>query len=79
MAGATRKGLPRCEEMVIKYDNRKPVGMGPCGKPAVAQYFYRAISNIPTYVCEWHDKELLKLELQDEDDREERDARQDNL
>ena len=78
MSGATRKGLPRCEEMVIKYDNRKPVGMGPCDKPAVAKYFYRAVSDIPKYVCEWHDKELMKHELQDDFERDEENAWQEN-
>ncbi len=34
--------------------------MGPCGKAAVAKYYYRAVSNIPKYVCEIHDKEILK-------------------
>lgn len=74
MSGATRKGLPRCEEMVVKYENRKPVGMGPCDKPSVAKYYYRAVSDIPKYVCEMHDKDLIKLELQEDFERDEEHA-----
>lgn len=70
MPGATRKGLPRCQEMVVKYRERSPIGVEECNKPAVSMYFYRAVSDIPIYTCEYHDKELLKAELKDEDERD---------
>ena len=78
MSGATRRGLPKCEETVIKYENRRPVGMGPCNKPAVAKYYYRAVSNTPKYVCEIHDKEIIKMELQEDLERDEENAWKEN-
>ena len=74
MSGATRKGLPRCEDMVVKYRERTPIGVEECGKPAVAMYFYRAVSDIPRYCCEYHDKEMEKHELQDDYERDEEHA-----
>jgi hypothetical protein len=74
MSGATRKGLPRCEEMVVKYRERSPIGVEECGKPAVSMYFYRAVSDIPRYCCEYHDKEMEKHELRDDLERDEEDA-----
>jgi len=70
MAGATRQGLPRCEEMIVKYNKRIPIGIEACGKPATARYFWRAVSDVPKYFCSHHDDEMLKIELKDEAERE---------
>lgn len=79
MAGATRQGLPRCEEMVVKYEKRTPVGVEVCGKPAIAKYFWRAVSDVPKHVCVHHDAEIMRAELKDDLEREFNDRTQDNL
>ena len=52
--------------------------MGPCNKPAVAKYYYRAVSITPKYVCEIHDKEIIKMELQEDLERDEENAWKEN-
>ena len=37
-----------------------------CGKPAVAQWFWRVTSDVPKYVCLIHDKKINKEEMEDE-------------
>lgn len=71
MAGATRRSLPRCSQMVAKYDkhyNQK--GEVECGKPAVAVWYWRAASDDPHYMCAAHEKQAMKEELEDELERE---------
>ncbi len=67
MPGATRKGLPKCEELIERFNKRRSiVDMLVCGKPAVAQWFWRVTSDIPKYVCLIHDKKINKEEMEDE-------------
>ena len=71
MPGATRKGLPKCEELVERFNKRRSVvDMLVCGKPAVAKWFWRATSDVPKYVCLIHDEKINKEEMEDELERE---------
>lgn len=80
MPGASRKGLPKCEEMVERYNSRRSVvDMTPCNKPAVAQWFWRDVSDEPKYVCLKHDNKINEEEMKDEMEREYDDGRQDCL
>ena len=75
MSGATRKGLPKCEEMVERYNSRRSVvAMMRCNKPAVAQWFWRDVSDEPKYLCLIHDNKINEEEMRDEIEREYEDA-----
>jgi len=67
MPGATRKGLPRCQEALTRRNiklNKRVLQL--CNKPAVAVWYQRAISDEPFYVCLKHDELLNKDEWLDE-------------
>ena len=79
MSGATRVSMPKCNEIVPKYDKHQNIkGEKPCGKPAVATWYYREISDDPHYMCAVHEKAATKDELFDEYERDEEAAHEEN-
>ena len=80
MPGASRKGLPKCEELVERYNTRRSlIGMKKCGKPAVAAWYWREVSDEPKHVCAVHDEKINAEEMKDELERELEDGRQDSF
>jgi hypothetical protein len=75
MAGATRKSLPRCNQIVANYNkHQNACGERLCGKAAVTIWWYRAVSDDPHYMCAEHEDRATKEEIQDEIEREEEEA-----
>ncbi len=80
MPGASRRGLPKCEEWVQRFNRKRTyVGAKQCGKPAVAAWYWRDVSDEPKYVCGIHDAKLNEEELKDELEREADEREDDSL
>jgi hypothetical protein len=71
MPGASRKGLPKCEELVPKFSKKRSlIKVRECGKPAVAVWYWRSVSDEPKHVCSSHDEKINAEEMKDELERE---------